>query len=376
VEFNTLDANGRFQRNKGAYLTVDGGMTKMGVYIDPMKERLDFDSVHWSEWWESLRKDVECAFGVLKARFRILLNRIEFHDPALLHSIFITCCILHNMLIIINGTGVDDTMDQDYWERNHPEAAEWIPEDTVRARGRQVSAEEQRHRFNLTREMFRATPMNGKAVLEYTALYCHKRLRNALVASFQMQYKSGLMCSPRGKLMAKNIMIVVDRAELESFWSLIVRPSRICVPKADGSPKNMGLGLFTGMRYKRGDRITFFRGNVVSKDTFELEENQRYGVWIGRLQVLDCHLHAAAGICKASMANSPRGATHRDTGVACVCNVKCVPNPAMKRAYLCALRDINIGEELLWDYGPSFELSGDEGGGDSEQDDVIDGNDN
>ncbi len=48
----------------------------------------------------------------------------------------------------------------------------------------------------------------------------------------------------------------------------------------------------------------------------------------------------------------------------------------MKRAYLCALRDINVGEELLWDYGPDFELSGDEGGGDSEQDDVIDGNDN
>ncbi len=31
-----------------------------GVYIDRMKERVDYDSVHWSEWWESLLKDVEC----------------------------------------------------------------------------------------------------------------------------------------------------------------------------------------------------------------------------------------------------------------------------------------------------------------------------
>ena len=33
----------------------------------------------------------------------------------------------------------------------------------------------------------------------------------------------------------------------------------------------------------------------------------------------------------------------------------------MKRAYLCALRDIVVGEELLWDYGPGFELSDHEG---------------
>ena len=58
--------------------------------------------------------------------------------------------------------------------------------------------------------------------------------------------------------------------------------------------------------------------------------------------ILDCHLHAAAGKCQASMSNSPRGATHLDTGVLCVSNVKCVAYPAMKRAYLCALHDIGV----------------------------------
>ena len=48
-------------------------------------------------------------------------------------------------------------------------------------------------------------------------------------------------------------------------------------------------------------------------------------------------------------------------GIACVSNVKCISNPAMKRAYLCALRGIGVGEELLLDYGPGFELSEDEG---------------
>lgn len=105
---------------------------------------------------------------------------------------------------------------------------------------------------------------------------------------------------------------------------------------------------------------------------FELEPNQRYGVWIGKLQVLDCHLHAAAGICKASMAISPRRATHQDTNVRCVSNVKCTPNPAMKRAYLCALRDIIVGEELLWDCGPGYELSGDER--EEEDEEVVEDN--
>ena len=46
----------------------------------------------------------------------------------------------------------------------------------------------------------------------------------------------------------------------------------------------------------------------------------------------------------------------------------------MKRAYLCALRDIVVGGELLWDYGPGFELSdheGDHEGDEEKGEDIV-----
>jgi hypothetical protein len=40
--------------------------------IPPYKNAADRSSICWSEWLESLRKDVECTFGILKGHWRIL----------------------------------------------------------------------------------------------------------------------------------------------------------------------------------------------------------------------------------------------------------------------------------------------------------------
>jgi hypothetical protein len=47
---------------------------------------------------ESVRKDVEDAFGVLKGRFRILKLPIQLHDKKKIDDVFFTCVALHNML--------------------------------------------------------------------------------------------------------------------------------------------------------------------------------------------------------------------------------------------------------------------------------------
>ena len=48
---------------------------------------------------ESLRKDVECTFGILKGRFWILITPIRFHNSTVLDNTFLTCYILHNVLL-------------------------------------------------------------------------------------------------------------------------------------------------------------------------------------------------------------------------------------------------------------------------------------
>lgn len=60
----------------------------------------------FSKRLESVRKDVECTFGVLKNRFRILkvpLLCCGKHGQDKVDNIFYTCCMLHNMLLEHDG---------------------------------------------------------------------------------------------------------------------------------------------------------------------------------------------------------------------------------------------------------------------------------
>ena len=50
-----------------------------------------------------MRKDVECTFGILKGRWRILKTGVRLHDTASVDKIWLTCCALHNMLLEVDG---------------------------------------------------------------------------------------------------------------------------------------------------------------------------------------------------------------------------------------------------------------------------------
>ena len=52
---------------------------------------------------ESMRKDVECVFGILKARFRILKYGMRFRNVNTVNDVFHTCCALHNQLLRHDG---------------------------------------------------------------------------------------------------------------------------------------------------------------------------------------------------------------------------------------------------------------------------------
>jgi hypothetical protein len=59
--------------------------------------------IRWSQWIESLRKDVECTSGILKGQWRILKTGICLHGVKATNKIWMTCCALHNWLLEING---------------------------------------------------------------------------------------------------------------------------------------------------------------------------------------------------------------------------------------------------------------------------------
>jgi hypothetical protein len=59
----------------------------------------------------SVRKDMECAFDLLKKRFNILVIPDRFHSQRILDLIMHACIILHNIII---GDEKDDSYDDKY----------------------------------------------------------------------------------------------------------------------------------------------------------------------------------------------------------------------------------------------------------------------
>ena len=68
-----------------------------------MKASSSAKELQWSKALESVRKDVECFFGVLKGRFRVLKLPIQYREKTDIDSMFMTCCILHNIIHTYDG---------------------------------------------------------------------------------------------------------------------------------------------------------------------------------------------------------------------------------------------------------------------------------
>lgn len=60
IQFEMYDNRGDKIQCKGGYYISDGGMKDCIRFVDPDHHRMARESVLWSEWIESVRKDVEC----------------------------------------------------------------------------------------------------------------------------------------------------------------------------------------------------------------------------------------------------------------------------------------------------------------------------
>lgn len=115
VRYTMLNKQGEPVIYQGVWLAVDGGYQKVACFINPMHNRFGFSEVVFSEWLESVRKDVECTFGILKIRFRFLRNPVIYQDAMTIENAFKTAAMLHNMLLQYDGLNVFhwDNIDPD-----------------------------------------------------------------------------------------------------------------------------------------------------------------------------------------------------------------------------------------------------------------------
>jgi hypothetical protein len=104
-ELYDFDEEGKVIKRKyrGAWLLVDNGYLRWSTTIPPFKATTSRKEIRFSEWLESMRKDVECTFGILKGRWRVLKTGIRLHGLEEADMIWKTCCALHNWLLEVDG---------------------------------------------------------------------------------------------------------------------------------------------------------------------------------------------------------------------------------------------------------------------------------
>ena len=119
----------------GIWLILNNGCLDWSVTVPPLKHCQTHAEKRWSKWIEGMQKDVECTFGIMKGRFRVLKNGICVRGPAATDNIWLPCCALHNFLL------EEDGLDQP-WEKPvsietwlEPEFANHSDRDLVRIFG-------------------------------------------------------------------------------------------------------------------------------------------------------------------------------------------------------------------------------------------------
>jgi Plant transposon protein len=115
VEFDLMNEDGEYVKYTGAYLICDGGYHKWRSTQCPLKHTTDRWASLWSCTLESVRKDIEGVYGILKSRFRFMKNPIELHNRSQITNAVHTICTLHNMLLNYDG------LDSRWYEENDPD---------------------------------------------------------------------------------------------------------------------------------------------------------------------------------------------------------------------------------------------------------------
>ena len=108
---------GAFFTEQGLWLSVDGGYICIPCLLLGDADSLEEAMNAFHEHMLGQRKHVECAFGILKGRFRIFKLPLMMHDFKEIDDMFVMCCILHNMCLDCDGLDqgwhLGDVVDED-----------------------------------------------------------------------------------------------------------------------------------------------------------------------------------------------------------------------------------------------------------------------
>lgn len=95
--------NGGVRCFTGCYLICDGGYLEWPCLLCPLEEAGNKYLRRYKRALAATRKDVECTFGLIKKRFAWLKNCNNQSRSDEIHNVFVTGCILHNLILKEEG---------------------------------------------------------------------------------------------------------------------------------------------------------------------------------------------------------------------------------------------------------------------------------
>ena len=341
--------------------------------------------VYWSEWMESVRKDVECTFGILKQRFRILRNPMEFHRATHIDNIMHSCCIIHNMLLVVDGLNVINWETNIDWELEQSEYGITADHDDTSTDDFMEFYVEQNDRSNNNDEYHignnegaaenldnsNAVAFNPPpAVIHQLNSISHENKRRVLVTHFSHMYSKGLLKWPKGldktkkkALPIRKVHQAILRARLvlqnnpNSFFELpklIVKESNL---RTNLDNKKIGFGLFSIGTFKKDEKITDFIGEIITMEEYNMRAIAGKGGYCvsfrSQTMVLDCYQSAKDNVCFASMANSIKN-TPLDQRRKLTYNAALRVDEYRKQAYLRGINNILPDTEITYSYQTEY----------------------
>ena len=173
-EFDLYVGGGRVQTHKGLWIMVDQGYHRWRVLQCPLPYTVDPDRRQWSRALESCRKDVECFFGRLKSRFRCVKIPCNFWYKDEVDNMFITCCILQNIILAHDAQTTDGADAADVQVDENTEDEEYEGMDNRESFPRQpIVSSSSHHRLPLENDQDLTTSIQSGWMELQSALILH-----------------------------------------------------------------------------------------------------------------------------------------------------------------------------------------------------------
>ncbi len=80
-------------------IIVNNGYLAWSCTVLPLSVTNKIDETRRLRWVESMHKDVECTFGILKGRWRILMTDVRVYDIDEVDEIWLSFCALHRLAV-------------------------------------------------------------------------------------------------------------------------------------------------------------------------------------------------------------------------------------------------------------------------------------